>query len=267
MKRLKNKVAIVTGGGSGIGKAISITFAREGATVVIAARNQARCQEAVKQIESRGGKAIAIQTDIGEHKQVKNLIAETIHEFGHIDILVNNAAAMGQASADVADMDIEPWHTALNINLTGTMLVSREVLKTMIPRKSGNIINISSVGGLSGIAGKSPYCVTKWGIIGLTEVLAIEAGTYNIRVNCISPAATHSQEFEDNVHRISKAKGIPFEELWNKIIEKNSLKRLAKPEEIAGCALFLASDDSSAVTGHNLVVSCGFHITHPSEIQ
>jgi len=265
--RLKDKVAIVTGGGSGIGKAISERFAAEGATVVIAARNMDRLEEAAKELNSKGGKVKAIKTDISDYEQIKQMVSQTVKEFKKIDILVNNAAAMGSPFAHVVDMDIEYWNKAFEINLTGTMLVSREVLKTMIPRKSGSIINISSVGGMSGIAGKSPYSVSKWGIIGFTETLAIEAGEHNIRVNTISPAATHSKEFEDNVGRISKQKNIPFDVLWDKIVSNNALRRIAKPSEVAACALFLASDDSSAVTSHNLVVSCGFHITHPSDVK
>jgi 3-oxoacyl-[acyl-carrier protein] reductase len=265
--RLKDKVAIVTGGGSGIGKAISLRFAAEGAAVVIAARNKARSGEVVKTIEAAGGRAIAVQADIGSHDQIKNLVSRVLEEFGQIDILVNNAAAMGQAPAAIVDMDIQPWMAAININMTGTMLMCKEVLKAMMPRRCGSIVNISSVGGMSGIPNQAPYSVTKRAVIALTEVLAIEAGQYDIRVNCICPGATHSQEWEENIHRMAKTKNMSFEELRGKIIDNNSLKRLAKPEEIANCALFLASDESSVVTGHNLVASCGFHIIHPREIK
>jgi len=265
--RLKDRIAIVTGGGSGIGKAISSRFAEEGATVVIAARNLERLQETVKEYESKGWKAMAIKTDIGDHGQIKNMVAETITTYGNIAILVNDAAAMGAPSADVVDMDLDIWNAAFKINLTGTMLCCREVMKVMIPRKSGSIINISSIGGVYAIKSKSPYSVSKRAIIGLTEVLALEGGKDNIRVNTLSPAATHSQEFVDNTGRIAKIKGYTFEELWDKIVSNNAMLRIARPEEVAACALFLASDDSSAVTGHNLEVTCGFHITHPSDIK
>jgi NAD(P)-dependent dehydrogenase (short-subunit alcohol dehydrogenase family) len=137
----------------------------------------------------------------------------------------------------------------------------------MIPRRSGSIINVSSVSGLSGHPTQSPYCVSKWGIIGFTEVLAIEAGKHNIRVNCISPGATRSKEFENIVRVLAKRVGISYEEMMGKIVDKNSLKRIAEPSEIAACVVFLASDDSSAITGHNLIASCGFHITTPEEIR
>jgi NAD(P)-dependent dehydrogenase (short-subunit alcohol dehydrogenase family) len=264
--RLKDKVAIVTGGGSGIGKAISSRFAEEGAQVVIAARNLERLQETVKEYKAKGWKATAVKTDIGDQEQIKNMVAETIKAFGKIDIMVNDAAAMGSASADVVDMDLEVWNNAFKINLTGTMLCCREVMKVMIPKKSGSIINISSIGGVYAIKSKSPYSVSKRAIIGLTEVLALEGGKDNIRVNTLSPAATHSQEFVDNIGRIAKAKGRTFEDIWGKVIGNNALLRIAQPAEVAACALFLASDDSTAVTGHNLEVTCGFHITHPGDV-
>ena len=265
--KLKNKVAIITGAWMGIGKATSLAFANEGAAVVVVtAHNLSKLEEVAKEIKSKGGKAKAMQIDISDHEQVKRMVAQTIEEFGQIDILVNNAAAHSPG-ADVVDMNLDDWHKLIAVNLTGTMLCSREVLKYMIPRRSGNIINISSVAGLSGHPGASPYCVSKWGIIGFTEVLAIEAGKHNIRVNCISPGATRSEGFEDSIRDWARNRGFSYKEMMGKIMDKNSLKRIAEPSEIAACAVFLASDDSSAITGHNLIASCGFHITHPEEIS
>jgi NAD(P)-dependent dehydrogenase (short-subunit alcohol dehydrogenase family) len=265
--KLKDRVAIISGGGTGIGRAISFAFAREGAKVAVAARTLPRLEETAKAIRSKGGQAIAIQADISDHEQVKKMVAQTIDEFGRIDILVNNAARGTFNNADVADMNLDEWHDSLAANLTGPMLCCREVLKTMIPRRSGNIINVSSVAGISGVPKESPYAASKWGLIGLTETLAIEVGRYNIRVNCISPGATRTQEFEDWVKTSAKSFGISYEQVMGKLTENNALGRIAETEEIASCIVFLASDDSSAVTGHNLVASCGFHITHPNMIS
>ena len=265
--KLKDRVAIITGGGTGIGKAISFAFAREGAKIVVAARNLSRLEEVVKDIKAKGGKAKAIQTDISDHEQIKRMVAQTIDEFGQIDILVNNAARGTFNNADVADMNLDEWHDSLATNLTGAMLCCREVLKYMIPRRSGNIINVSSIAGISGVPRESPYAASKWGLIGLTETLAIEVGRHNIRVNCISPGATRTQEFEDWVKTAAKSAGISYDEVMNKLTDNNALKRIAETEEIAACIVFLASDDSSAMTGHNLVASCGFHITHPNMIS
>ena len=265
--RLKDKVAIVTGGGTGIGKAIGLALAKEGATMVLAARNLSRLKEAAKDIRSGGGKAEAIQTDISDHEQVKQMTEQTIKDYGRIDILVNNAARGTFNNADVVDMNPKEWHDCLAANLTGMMYCCREALGYMIPRKSGSIINISSVAGMSGVPKESPYAASKWGVIGFTETLAIEVGRFGIRVNCISPGATRTQEFEDWVRVSAADAGISYEQMMSKIRGSNALKRIAEPAEIAACVVFLASDDSSAMTGHNLVASCGFHLIHPNMIQ
>ncbi len=265
--KLKDRVAIVTGGGTGIGKATSLAFADEGAAVVVAARNAARLEQVANQIKSKGGKAKAIQTDISDHEQIKRMVAETVKEFGQLDILINNAAAYSYNNADVPDMNLDTWYDTLEVNVSGTMLCAREAMKVMIPRKSGVIVNVSSVAGISGHPTESPYCVSKWAIIGFTEVLAIEAGKHNIRVNTISPGATRTEEFEEMITALANRQGILPDEFWRKLKASNSLNRIAEPEEIARAVVFLASDDSSAMTGHNMIVSCGFHLIHPQEIH
>jgi NAD(P)-dependent dehydrogenase (short-subunit alcohol dehydrogenase family) len=265
--KLKDRVTIVTGGGTGIGKAVSLALAEEGANVVVAARTLPRLEETVAEIKAKGGKAKAIQTDIIDSEQVERLVTETVKEFGVIDILVNNAARGTYNNADVVDMDFKEWHESIAINITGAMHCAKAVLKYMLPRRKGNIINISSVAGLSGVPRESPYAVTKWGLIGLTETLAIEVGKYGIRVNSISPGATRTQEFDDWVNTSASVAGISYAEMMAKISKNNALKRIAEPSEIAACVVFLASDDSSAITGHNLVASCGFHLIHPNMIE
>jgi NAD(P)-dependent dehydrogenase (short-subunit alcohol dehydrogenase family) len=257
--RLEDKVAIVTGGGRGIGNAISMAFASEGAILVIAARTPSSLDDTVEQIKSVGGRAKAMQSDVSDEKQVQRLVAETIDDYGRVDILVNNSG-IGGPTVNVVDLRLQDWNEVLAINLTGSMLCAREVLKRMIPRKKGNIINIGSDGGRFGYPMRSPYCVSKWGIIGLTETLAIEAGLYNIRVNCISPAAVKGERLINVVTGRSKATGIPFDDLMSKITANYSLQRPTEETEVAAAAVFLASDESSGITGHTLVVNCGHHI-------
>ncbi len=264
--RLKERVAIVTGGGKGIGKAISLAFASEGAKVVVAARDISKLEDTVKEIKSMGGNAKAIKTDVRVEREVQKMVEETVKEFGKIDILVNNSG-IGGPTAKVVDMKLEEWNEVLAIDLTGSMLCSREVLKYMIPQKSGNIINIAAEGGRAGDgrAGypmRSPYCCAKMGLIGLTETLAIEVGEYNIRVNAISPAAVRGERLNNVVMGRAKALGVPFEELISKITANYSLRRPAEEKEIAATAVFLASDESSAITGQTIVANCGQHIIH-----
>ncbi|MBN1188120.1 MAG: 3-oxoacyl-ACP reductase FabG [Dehalococcoidales bacterium] len=262
--KLKEKVAIITGGGRGIGKAIATTFAAEGARVVIASRTISRLKEVADEINSRGGSARAIQTDISDEQQIQNMVTQTLEEYGQIDILVNNSANAAVIRNKVVDMSLSDWNKELAVTLTGVMLCSREVLKYMIPRKIGNIINLGSIAGTYGHPGRSAYCVSKWGIIGLTMTLAIEVGMDNIRVNCISPAATSTERFDDIQKSKAATQGMSYATLMaNEILPHYSLNRIGSPEEVAGVAAFLASDESSAITGQNLIVNCGFHPMFP----
>jgi NAD(P)-dependent dehydrogenase (short-subunit alcohol dehydrogenase family) len=261
--RLKDKVAIITGGGQGIGKAIAKAFVQEGATVVLAARTLSNLEAAVKEFQAMGGKAMAIQTDITDEKQVIHMVTETIRAYGKIDILVNNSGIAGP-SANLVDWKLEEWNEVLAVDLTGSMLCSREVLKQMIPRKSGNIISIGAEGGRTG-DGRSGdpmrvgYCCAKMGLIGLTETLSREVGEYNIRVNCLSPGAVAGERRNKVIQARANALGIPFEEALSKTITRYSLKRVAEEYEVGNVAVFLASEESSAMTGQTVAVHCGRH--------
>jgi NAD(P)-dependent dehydrogenase (short-subunit alcohol dehydrogenase family) len=262
--RLKDKVAIITGGGKGIGRAICSAFASEGASVVVAARTRSRLEEAAEEIRAKGGNAQAIQTDITDEKQIERMVAETIQAYGRIDILVNNSGIAGP-TARVVDLDLAAWNEVFAVDVTGGMLCAKHVLKHMIPQKSGVIINIVSEGGRSGDGRsgypmRSPYCCSKAGLIALTETLSIEVGEYNIRVNAISPAAVRGERIINVVKGRSEATGLPFEEVMGKLVENYSLKRPAEESEIAAAAVFLASDESSAITGQILITNCGQHI-------
>jgi NAD(P)-dependent dehydrogenase (short-subunit alcohol dehydrogenase family) len=257
--RVKNKVAIVTGGGRGIGRAISSALASEGAKVVVAGRSANLLDEVVKDIKSKGGEAKAIPTDVRDESQVKRMVEQTLTDWGQIDGLVNNAGITGP-TANLVDLDLRDWNEVLTVNLTGFMLCAREVLKDMIPRRSGNIINIGSISGMAGHPLRSPYAVSKWGIVGLTETLAIEVGQYNIRVNCISPGAVKGERMDNVWKAKAKALQVTYEEVMNSVMSQYSLKRIADPSEVAAAVVFLASDESSGITGHTLVVNCGYHI-------
>ena len=262
--RLKDKVAIVTGGGRGIGKAISLAFASEGAAVVVAATTLAKLEETADTIRSMGGRAKAIQTDVTDEKQVERLVKKTIEKFGQTDILVNNSG-IGGPTCRVAELNLEEWNKVLAIDLTGSMLCAKHALKYMIPRKSGVIINMGAEGGRAGDgrAGypmRSPYCCAKMGIIGLTETLAVELGPYNIRVNTISPGAVKGERLISVFEGRAKAAGVSFDELWSKLTEPYSLGRVVEEKEVAAAAVFLASDESSAITGQTLVLHCGHHV-------
>ncbi|MFC1914453.1 SDR family NAD(P)-dependent oxidoreductase [Chloroflexota bacterium] len=257
MGRLGNKIAIVTGGSKGIGKAISLAFARDGADVVVAARTEAALEEVASEIRGMGRKSLAIVTELGESEQPLVMVNRTLEVFGRIDVLVNNAGVEGP-TVEVADMDLEAWNYVLAINLTAAMLCTKYVLKkSMIPQQNGNIINISSGMGRRGSALRSPYSASKAAMIGFTQSLASELGKYHIRVNCIAPGAVEGPRIERVWLERSKALGITFEEVAEKRKSQSPLGKIVKPEEVAALAVFLASEESSGLTGQTISCSAG----------
>jgi len=243
---LEGKVAIVTGAGRGIGKAISLGFAEAGADVVVCSRTPEQLEETVKEIKKHGRRTLAVPTDITKKSDVDNLVQKTMDEFGKIDILVNNAGTGILLS--MVDHEEDDWDLVINTNLKGYYLCSRAVAKKMIERKSGNIISISSVRGIEAYPGRASYCISKAGVIMLTKVMAVELVGYNIRANAIAPGFFKTEltmpSWEDTETR-------------QKLTAKIPMGRWGEMDEIASAALFLASDASSFVTGHTLVVSGG----------
>jgi NAD(P)-dependent dehydrogenase (short-subunit alcohol dehydrogenase family) len=263
--RLKDKVAIVTGGGKGIGKAIAKAFISEGAAVAIAATTLSKLEEAVREFEAMGGQAKAIQTDVSDEKQVIRMVSEVVKTFGKIDVLVNNSGIAGP-TCKLVDLKLEDWNKVLAIDLTGYILCAREVLKqSMISRKSGIIINIAAEGGRTG-DGRSgqpmrmPYCCAKMGVVGMTETLAQEVGPDNIRVNAVSAAAVRGERWMNVVRAKCQATGQSVEEYIKQSMTRYSLGRPVEEYELGNVAVFLASDESSAITGQTIVSHCGQHL-------
>jgi NAD(P)-dependent dehydrogenase (short-subunit alcohol dehydrogenase family) len=265
MKRLKNRVAIITGGGKGIGRAISLAFSREGAIVVAAGRTLSALQEICDVINSKGGKAMAVKADVTVEKEVVRLVSETVKAFGRVDVLVNNSGITGPTMR-VMDMDLDKWNETIAVDLTGSMLCAREVLKYMVPQKKGSIVNVVSEGGRSGDGRsgfplRSAYCASKMGLIGFTETLSIEVGEFNVRVNGVSPGPVNGGHIFNAMRAKAKATGKAFEKIMEDLAANSSLKRLAEESEVAAAAVFLASDEASGITGQIIPVSCGQHLT------
>ncbi len=257
------KVAFITGGGSGIGKAIAKCFVEAGATVVLAARNVENLNNTVKEIEAMGGKAVAIPTDISVESQVIDAVQKTIDQFGQIDILVNNSGGAGP-NCPVAEMKTDEWTETLSVDLTGSMLVTREVLKHMIPKESGNIIVIGAEGGrtglgISGYVNRSPYAAAKAGLMALTESVAIEVGKYGIRVNQISAAGVNGPRVRQVIEKIAQRDGVTPESILQNAVKNYSLGKFTEEKEIGKVAVFLASDAASAITGQTINAHSGLH--------
>ena len=246
---LAGKVALVTGGGTGIGKAIALELARAGVDVAIASRNINNLEPVAKEIEGMGRSALAVPTDVRDEAMVINLAAKTMEKFGRIDILVNNTGVSFETG--VEDMSLNAWKAVIEIDLTGTYLVSRHVGKYMMERKSGNIINIASVAGLRAFPQQAHYGAAKAAVINFTRSLATEWGPYNIRVNCVAPGPI----LTDMPLKLFTDHGIPDREeiikLWGK---GSALGRCGMPEEVAYPVLFLASDAASFISGATLLV-------------
>jgi NAD(P)-dependent dehydrogenase (short-subunit alcohol dehydrogenase family) len=258
--QLEGKVAVITGGGKGIGKAIALAFAGEGADVVIAARTEADLKKTAAEIEKTGRKCLAIATDLAVPEQVRAMVDRVLETFGRVDVLVNNSG-MGGPVASVADMDLEEWNQTLAVNLTGAMLCAKYILKgDMIGRKSGVIINISSVSGRFGHVNRSPYSASKWGLIGFTQTLALEVGKYGIRVNCIAPGPVEGERLEWALRGASRNLGISYEEVVEREVARTAMGRMVKPEEVAALAVFLASDKSAGITGQTINCSAGLRM-------
>ena len=264
--RLKDRVAIVTGGGKGIGRAISLAFSEEGAIVVAAGRTLSALQATCDEIRSKGGRAKAIQTDLTVEEQVIQMVAETVREFSKVDVLVNNSGVAGPTTR-IVDMDLAKWNETIALDLTGSMLCAREVLKHMIPQRRGSIVSIVSEGGRagdgrSGFPLRSAYCAAKMGLIGVTESLSIEVGAYNIRVNAVSPGPVKGEHITNAMKAKAAAVGRPFEQIMDALAAGSSLQRIVEEAEVARTVVFLASDESSGITGQTIPVSCGQHINY-----
>jgi 3-oxoacyl-[acyl-carrier protein] reductase len=245
--RLKGRIAIVTGAGRGIGKEISLTLAREGATVVALGKSET-VNETVKEITRMKGKAVAVMADVSNHKQIQDAIKKVIEKFGRVDILVNNAGIF--RSSPLTQMKEEDWDEMMNVDLKGVFNCTKAVLPTMIKQKYGKIVNISSIAGTAlGFTGSTHYSAAKAGIIGFSEALAMEVAQFGITVNSVAPGTIETDMLKEAMGERAKdfAKQVP-------------MGRLGKPKDIANAVLFLVSDDSSYITGQLIVVDGGLII-------
>jgi NAD(P)-dependent dehydrogenase (short-subunit alcohol dehydrogenase family) len=248
MGRLDDKVAVITGAASGIGGACALRFAREGAKI-------AALDVADPKPEHRDGVAKAARDvlwaklDVRDEASVERAISGVLERFGRIDALVNAAGVSGVGSVDA--LDAAEWDRVLGINLKGTFLVSKHVVRAMKAQGSGSIVHLASIEGIEGFQAQAAYNASKGGVVVLTRNMAIDYGPFGVRVNCLCPGY-----IETPMTDMLKAPGL--EGIREQFIALHHLRRAGKPEEVAACALFLCSDDASFVTGHALVVDGGF---------
>ena len=244
---LQDKIAIVTGGGTGIGRIIAREMAKVGAHIVVASRNPDHINPAAEEIQQLGRQSLAVTVDVRVPEQVDNLAKATMDKFGRIDILVNNHGALFQCA--VEDLSPGGWNAIIGINLTGVFLCSRAVGQAMIQQKRGKIVNIVSIAGLYGSPMTAPYGAAKAGVINFTKSLAMEWSKHNIYVNAVAPGPILTESGRDLLWSNP--------ELQQKMRQQVPLGRYGEPEEIANAVIFLASDASSYITGETLYVDGG----------
>jgi NAD(P)-dependent dehydrogenase (short-subunit alcohol dehydrogenase family) len=249
MGRLEGKVALITGGGSGIGREISTLFAAEGAKVMIADYVVGGGEETKNRIKKSGGEANFVKADVSKTADVKNAIQATVDTYGKLDILINNAGVM-QKMAPVHETSEDEWERVININLKGVFLGMKYAIPVMLKGGGGVIVNAASVAGLVGFGNSIAYCASKGGVVQLTKVAALDYATQNIRVNCVCPGVIWTPMVQaitgDNKQVIAQFTGM------------EPVGRMGQPEEVARAYLFLASDDASFITGVALPVDGAF---------
>jgi NAD(P)-dependent dehydrogenase (short-subunit alcohol dehydrogenase family) len=256
--KLAGQVAIVVGSARGIGEAIAHTFAQEGASVALVDIEKMKPQlDGVAQaINQNGGRAMAILADCTDDRQVNTMVDETVRRWGRIDILVNSAGLRGPL-VPVQDITEQEWDSVHAVNLKAVFLCCKAVLKIMMQQKSGSIVSISGTAGKEGMALRGSLCAAKWGLLGLTQTIAKEAGPYGIRANVICPGGMDEPDLRAMYAERAKGLGMEFSELEKSVLELTPLRKYAKHDEVAKAALFLASSDSSHTTGESLNVSGG----------
>lgn len=259
-----DRVVLVTGGTSGIGRAMAHAFARAGASVVIAARTPVDGAEVVARIEADGGTALFVQTDVGEPEQVEHLVEQTVDTYGRLDVAVNNAATTDGAGAPTHAFDVDTFDRAVAVTLRGVWVGMKYQIQQMLSQDpaGGTIVNVSSVNGLGGAPGASIYSACKAGVLGLTKSAAQEYASQGIRINALVPGSFDTPMLDEAIDAAS-AEGKPAEGESREAVRArydalSAVGRVGRPEEAATATLWLASDAASYVVGHSLIVDGGW---------
>jgi meso-butanediol dehydrogenase / (S,S)-butanediol dehydrogenase / diacetyl reductase len=259
---LKGKIAIVTGGGTGIGEAITRRFVACGAQVCVAGRRQALLNKVAKSLPEGSVKICA--GDVSDEKDVERILTTALSFEGGLHVLVNNAAIDQDPPAGVVDMDVAKWRKMLEVNLTGPFLMMKACIPHMIKAGGGSVVNISSLAGLRSISENPGFCASKGGLINLTQQAALDYGRYKVRCNVVCPGATNTDMFAENMEAFAKMVGTNVEDIFARFMKDVPLPRVSRPEEMAGICAFLASDDASFLTGTAIPVDGGAAIVDVS---
>ena len=256
MSLLTDRVAIVTGASKGIGRVMSLLFAREGAKLICAARSEDLVNETVDLIRAAGGEAVAVVADAGTEQGAKSIVDAGLTTFGGVDTLVNNAGD-GGPTRPVQDYTTEDWFYTLNSCLTSAYLCSRFAVPAMIEAGRGAIVNIASMAGRRGLAYRVGYCSAKAGQIGMTYGLAVELGRHNITVNAIAPGAVAGDRIDRVIQGQAEVRGMEVERMRQTFVDRSPLRRMSTAEDISSLAAFLCSDHARNISGQCIPVTAG----------
>ena len=259
--KLEGRKAIVTGAAKGMGAAITTTLAREGADVVLAARDTAPLDEVAEEVRALGRDAFVVGCDVTSEAEVRAMVARALEVFGgRIDILVNVAGVTGPIETPVQDIDVADFDHVVAANERGTFLPIKYVVPTMIRQNGGKIVNIGGTSGLRGYAMRTAYSASKWAVRGITRTVALELGPHNINVNAVCPGIVDGSRMQKLCEEKARLRGWSVDEVYDEYVQDMALKRVTTAEDVANAVLFMASDESRQITGQHIAVDGGWDV-------
>jgi 3-oxoacyl-[acyl-carrier protein] reductase len=258
--RLAGQTAIVTGAAKGMGRAISLRLAGEGADLVLAARTVAPLEAVATEARARGRRSLVVPVDVRDEPQVQALVEAAVAAFGRIDVLVNCAGGTGPVETPVHEIPAAEWDDLLALNLRGTFLPTKHVVPVMLRQRRGKIVNIAGTSGLRGYKLRAAYSSSKWAIRGFTRTVALEVGPHGINVNCVAPGIVAGERMDRLCREKAKKRGWTPEQVYEEYVQEMALRRVTTAEDVASAVLFLCTEESRNMTGQCLTVDGGWDV-------
>jgi 3-oxoacyl-[acyl-carrier protein] reductase len=258
--KLQDQAAIVTGAAKGMGRAISLRLAEEGAHLVLAAREAAPLEALAAEAQALGRRALPIPTDVRDEASVRAMVDTAVSAFARVDVLVNCAGTTGPIETPVHELAIEDWDEVLAVNLRGTFLPTKHVVPVMLRQRRGKIVNIAGTSGLRGYKLRAAYSSSKWAVRGFTRTVALELGPHGINVNCVAPGIVAGDRMDRLCREKARRRGWTYEQVYEEYLEEMALRRVTTAEDVASAVCFLCTDESRNMTGQCLTVDGGWDV-------
>lgn len=258
--RLAGQTAIVTGAAKGMGRAISLRLAGEGADLVLAAREIAPLEAVAAEARALGRRTLVASVDVRDEAQVQSMVADAVGTFGRIDVLVNCAGTTGPVETPVHELRAEDWDGVVATNLRGTFLPTKHAVPVMLRQRRGKIVNIAGTSGLRGYTLRAAYSSSKWAVRGFTRTVALEVGPHGVNVNCVAPGIVAGDRMDRLCREKAKKRGWTPEQVYEEYVQEMALRRVTTAEDVANAVLFLSSEDSRNMTGQCLTVDGGWDV-------